>query len=325
MYFAVRTISFLITLLTVGFFIFGGYMYFEFNSPGELKADRVLIIPKGSGLNSIASLLNNNEVIKSKYPFILAAKILGLSGRLKAGEYKFSKMVQPVSVLETLAAGRTMIRHVTIPEGLTSKEVVTLLKEKTGLSGTINSIPLEGTLLPETYYYSFGDSRLEILNRMQKQFKSKMKDLWGKRNLNIPLKTSYEAVILASIIEKETAVREERFLISSVFTNRLYRKMRLQSDPTVIYGVPDKEPNQPITRTDLRRKTAHNTYVIQGLPKTPICNPGIASIEAALHPATTDYFYFVAKGGGRHSFSKTLKEHNKNVQKWRKIQKNVSK
>ena len=325
MYFAVRAISFLITLLTVALFILGGYLYFEFNSPGELKADRVLIIPKGSGLNSIASILNNNEVIKSKYPFILGAKILGLSGRLKAGEYKFSKMVQPVSVLKTLAAGRTMIRHVTIPEGLTSKEVVTLLKEKTGLSGTINSIPLEGTLLPETYYYSFGDSRLEILNRMQKQFKSKMKDLWSKRNLNIPLKTSYEAVVLASIIEKETAVREERFLISSVFTNRLYRKMRLQSDPTVTYGVPDKEPNQPITRTDLRRKTAHNTYVIQGLPKTPICNPGIASIEAALHPATTDYFYFVAKGGGRHSFSKTLKEHNKNVQKWRKIQKNVSK
>ena len=300
-------------------------MYFEFNSPGELKADRVLIIPKGSGLNSIANLLKNNEVIKSKYPFILGAKILGLSGRLKAGEYKFAKMVQPVSVHETLAAGRTMIRHVTIPEGLTSKEVVTLLKGKTGLSGTINSIPLEGTLLPETYYYSFGDSRLEILNRMQKQFKSKMKDLWGKRNLNIPLKTSYEAVVLASIIEKETAVREERFLISSVFTNRLYRKMRLQSDPTVIYGVPDKGPNQPITRTDLRRKTAHNTYVIQGLPKTPLCNPGIASIEAALHPATTDYFYFVAKGGGHHSFSKTLKEHNKNVKKWRKSKKKVSK
>ena len=325
MYFAVRAVSFLAILLTVGLFIFGGYMYSEFNSRGELKADRVLIIPKGSGLNGIASLLNDNEVIKSKYPFILGAKILGLSGRLKAGEYKFSKMVQPVSVLKTLATGRTMIRHITIPEGLTSNEIVRLLKEKTGLSGSINSIPSEGTLLPETYYYSFGDSRLEILNRMQRQFTSKIKELWGKRNPNIPVKTSYEAVILASIIEKETAVREERFLIASVFTNRLYRKMRLQSDPTVIYGVKDKESNEPITRTDLRRKTSHNTYVIQGLPKTPICNPGIASIEAALHPATTDYFYFVAKGGGRHSFSKTLKEHNKNVKKWREIQKNVSK
>ena len=325
MYFVVRAVSFLTMLLTVGLSIFGGYMYFEFNSPGELEADRVLIIPKGSGLNGIASLLNDNEVIKSKYPFILGAKILGLSGRLKAGEYKFSKMVQPVSVLKTLATGRTMIRYITIPEGLTSNEIVRLLKEKTGLSGTINSIPSEGTLLPETYYYSFGDSRLEILNRMQRQFTSKITELWGKRNPNIPVKTSHEAVILASIIEKETAVREERFLIASVFTNRLYRKMRLQSDPTVLYGVTDKEPNEPITRTDLRRKTSHNTYVIQGLPKTPICNPGIASIEAALHPATTDYFYFVAKGGGRHSFSKTLKEHNKNVQKWRKIKTNVSK
>tara|TARA_E500000331_G_scaffold345065_1_gene382124 strand:- start:1062 stop:2039 length:978 start_codon:yes stop_codon:yes gene_type:complete len=325
MYFVVRAVSFLTMLLTVGLSIFGGYMYFEFNSPGELEADRVLIIPKGSGLNGIASLLNDNEVIKSKYPFILGAKILGLSGRLKAGEYKFSKMVQPVSVLKTLATGRTMIRYITIPEGLTSNEIVRLLKEKTGLSGTINSIPSEGTLLPETYYYSFGDSRLEILNRMQRQFTSKITELWGKRNPNIPVKTSHEAVILASIIEKETAVREERFLIASVFTNRLYRKMRLQSDPTVLYGVTDKEPNEPITRTDLRRKTSHNTYVIQGLPKTPICNPGIASIEAALHPATTGYFYFVAKGGGRHSFSKTLKEHNKNVKKWREIQKNVNK
>ena len=325
MYSVVRVIVLLAIFFTFGLFSLGCYMYLEFNRPAELQSDTVIIIPKGSGLSEIANLLTNNGVIESKYPFILGAKLLGLSGRLKAGEYEFSKMVKPVTVLETLAAGRTMIRHVTIPEGLTSKEVVTLLKEKTGLSGSINSIPLEGTLLPETYYYYFCESRLEILYRMQKQFKSKMKDLWGKRNLNIPLKTSYEAVVLASIIEKETAVREERFLISSVFTNRLYRKMRLQSDPTVTYGVPDKEPNQPITRTDLRRKTAHNTYVIQGLPKTPICNPGIASIEAALHPATTDYFYFVAKGGGRHSFSKTLKEHNKNVQKWRKIQKNVSK
>ena len=227
MYFVVRAVSFLTILLTVGLSIFGGYMYFEFNSPGELEADRVLIIPKGSGLNGIASLLNDNEVIKSKYPFILGAKILGLSGRLKAGEYKFSKMVQPVSVLKTLATGRTMIRHITIPEGLTSNEIVRLLKEKTGLSGSINSIPSEGTLLPETYYYSFGDSRLEILNRMEKQFTSKIKELWGKRNPNIPVKTSYEAVILASIIEKETALSEERFLIASVFTNRLYRKMRL--------------------------------------------------------------------------------------------------
>ena len=310
MYSAVRVIVLLVILFTFGFFSLGFYMYFEFNRPAELHSDTVIIIPKGSGLNEIADLLRDNGVIKSKYPFILGAKIFGLSGRLKAGEYEFSKMVKPAAVLETLIAGRTLVRHITIPEGLTSEEIVKLLKEETGLLGTINSMPPEGSLLPETYYYSFGDSRLEIVNRMKKQFTKKLKELWDTRNPNIPIKTSYEAVILASIIEKETAIREERFLIASVFTNRLYRKMRLQSDPTVIYGVSDKELNEPITQTDLRRKTAHNTYVIKGLPKTPICNPGIASIEAALHPAATGYFYFVAKGGGRHSFAKTLKEHN---------------
>jgi len=325
MYSVVRVIILLTILFTFGLFGLGCYMYLEFNRPAELWSDRVVIIPQGSGLSEIASLLSDNGVIKSKYPFILGAKIFGLSGRLKAGEYEFSKIVKPAAVLEILTAGRTLVRHITIPEGLTSKEIVKLLKEETGLLGTINSTPPEGSLLPETYYYSFGDSRLEIVNRMKRQFSLKLQELWDKRNLNIPIKTSYEAVILASIIEKETAIREERFLISSVFTNRLYRKMRLQSDPTVIYGVPDKEPNEPITQTDLRRKTEHNTYVIKGLPKTPICNPGIASIEAALHPATTDYFYFVAKGGGRHSFSKTLKEHNISVKKWRKAQKNISK
>tara|TARA_B100001057_G_scaffold429616_1_gene455823 strand:- start:10926 stop:11828 length:903 start_codon:yes stop_codon:yes gene_type:complete len=300
-------------------------MYLEFNRPVELQSDRVIIIPKGSGLNEIASLLSDNGVIKSKYPFILGAKIFGLSGRLKAGEYEFSKIVKPAAVLKTLIAGRTLVRHITIPEGLTSKEIIKLLKEETGLLGTINSTPPEGSLLPETYYYSFGDSRLEMVNRMKRQLSLKLRELWDKRNPNIPIKTSYEAVILASIIEKETAIREERFLIASVFTNRLYHKMRLQSDPTVIYGVRGKEADERITQTDLRRKTAHNTYIIKGLPKTPICNPGVASIEAALHPATTDYFYFVAKGGGRHSFSKSLKEHNINVKKWRKAQEKISK
>ena len=325
MYSVVRIIVLLTIFFTFALFSLGCYMYLEFNRPAELQSDTVIIIPKGSGLSEIANLLADNGVIESKYPFILGAKLLGLSGRLKAGEYEFSKIVKPAAVLETLTDGRTLVRHITIPEGLTSKEIVKLLKEENGLVGTINSTPPEGSLLPETYYYSFGDSRLEIVNRMKKQFTKKLKELWDTRNPHIPIKTSYEAVILASIIEKETAIREERFLIASVFTNRLYCKMRLQSDPTVIYGVSDKKPNEPITRTDLRRKTAHNTYVIKGLPKTPICNPGIASIEAALHPATTDYFYFVAKGEGRHSFSKTLKEHNINVKKWRKTQEKISK
>ena len=183
----------------------------------------------------------------------------------------------------------------------------------------------EGLFYPNTYNFSYGFTMSQLFRKAHQLMQQNLQAVWQHRAENLPYKSPYQLLIAASLIESEARLNREQPIISSVLVNRLRRGMYLQFDPTVIYGVSDKGPNEPITRTDLRRKTAHNTYVIKGLPKTPICNPGIASIEAALHPAKTDYFYFVAKGEGRHSFSKTLKEHNINVKKWRKAQEKISK
>jgi UPF0755 protein len=251
--------------------------------------------------------------------FIVAVKLLGLSRQLKAGEYSFPTSVSPREVLNILSSGSTLIRQVTVPEGLTSSQIVVLLNNTESLVGSITEIPLEGTLLPETYNYSLGDSRERIIERMQQGMSSRLPALWLNRDKTIPINNIYEAIILASIIEKETSIKDERFLIARVFMNRLQRNMRLQSDPTVVYGLPKNVPSRPISRADLNTKTPHNTYQIMGLPKTPICNPGIASIEAALNPAKAKFIYFVASGGGYHAFSTTLSAHNKNVRKWRTL------
>jgi UPF0755 protein len=289
----------------------------EFNRSANTSSSRVLIIPKGSGLNDIAQILNENGILRYSLVFVVGAKLLSLSRELKAGEYNFPPGVSAREILNTLSSGKTLIRRITVPEGLTSSQIVVLLNNTESLAGSITEIPREGSLLPETYNYSWGDSRAKVIERMQQGMSSRLPALWRNRDKTIPIKNISEAVILASIIEKETSIRKERFLIASVFINRLQRNMRLQSDPTVVYGLPKKMSSRLITRADLNTKTPHNTYRIMGLPKTPICNPGVASIEAALNPAKAKFFYFVASGNGQHAFSKTLSEHNKNVRKWR--------
>ena len=314
---SIRTLVFGVVVFSIPFSFLVYFAYSAFYHSGEMENARLVIIPKGFGLSDIAKYMEKNGIIKNRYILIFGAKYLGISTQLKAGEYAFPARVPPSKILELLSTGRTLIRQVTIPEGLTSSQIVRLLENEKTLSGIITTIPKEGSLFPETYNYSFGDTRATILARMQKKMKLILREAWNKRDHTIPLKNVYDAVTLASIIEKETAKREERFLIASVFTNRLSKKMRLQSDPTVTYGISRSNLSRPITRADLKRETPHNTYVMRGLPKTPICNPGAASIQAALNPARTDFFYFVAKGSGFHSFSKTLVEHNKNVRKWR--------
>jgi UPF0755 protein len=316
---SVRAVVFGLVVFSVAFSCLTYFAYSAFYHSGELKNARLVIIPKGFGLSDIAKYLEKNGIIKNRYVLILGAKFLRVSTQLKAGEYAFPARVPPSKILELLSAGRTLIRQVTIPEGLTSAQIVRLLENEKNLSGVIAKTPKEGSLFPETYNYSFGDTRVTILARMQKKMEINLREAWSKRDRTIPIKNVYDALKLASIIEKETAKREERFLIASVFANRLKKKMRLQSDPTVTYGRSRSDLSRPISRADLKRKTPHNTYIVRGLPKTPICNPGAASIEAALNPARTDFFYFVAKGSGLHSFSKTLVEHNKNVRKWRSM------
>ena len=298
-----------------------GIWYFsEYLAEGPLGRDSNVVIAKGSGLTEISSNLFSRGIIKSQPVFIIAAHLTGKASKLLAGEYHIKAQASPYEILKLVTSGDVVIRKITIPEGLTSAEIVKRLNQLKGLAGFIKKKPPEGSLLPETYNYTYGQSRGDIIERMQKGMINVLTTAWGQRDKNSPIKSMNEALILASIIEKETGLENERPLISSVFINRLATKMRLQSDPTVLYGLPVGGQRQRLTRHDLNRKTPHNTYKIKGLPATPICNPGKASIVAALNPSKSDFFYFVATGTGGHSFSRNLEEHNKNVAKWRKFQ-----
>jgi UPF0755 protein len=293
----------------------------SFTDPGPLSADTTVVIPAGTGLEGIAERLAAAGVIGDPLIFAIGTRVTGGGRSLKAGEFLFPAGISPQTALEILRSGKTVVRKVTIAEGLTSLEVVEALRETEGLDGGIDVVPAEGMLLPETYHFSLGDSRADILARMKASMAATLDRLWEARADDLPLTSKQEAVILASIVEKETGVAEERALVAGVFINRLNRSMRLQSDPTVAYGVAGPEGlDRPLSRADLRDDNAYNTYVIDRLPPGPIANPGEDSLRAVLNPADTDYLYFVADGTGGHAFAKTLAQHNRNVRAWRKIQ-----
>lgn len=221
-----------------------------------------------------------------------------------------------------LAAGRTVVRRLTVPEGFTTFQVVALVEGAEGLEGEVGDIPGEGELLPETFFYSWGDTRRQMIARARRAMSEALAELWPKRAPDLPLRSPAEAVVLASIVEKETAIGEERPQVAAVFINRLRRGMRLQADPTVIYGLTGGRSvlDRPLSRADLETAHPWNTYVIAGLPPTPIANPGRASLQAVLRPASSDDLYFVADGTGRHLFAATLAEHNRNVARLREIE-----
>src|SRR5690606_12136402 len=226
---------------------------------------------------------------------------------------------------EILSQGKAVLYRLSIPEGLTSQQIVARLKAEENLAGDITEVPPEGSLLPDTYRYSRGTARADIIERMRADQRRFIAAIWDKRQKDLPFQTIEQALVLASIVEKETGRADERERIAGVFVNRLRRGMRLQSDPTIIYGIAGGQGTlgRPITRSDIDTPTAHNTYAITGLPPTPICNPGRAAIEATLNPAKTKDVYFVADGTGGHSFSETLKEHNAAVQVWRQIEREM--
>jgi len=246
-------------------------------------------------------------------------------GSLKAGEYQFDKHATMRQVLDTLVEGKSILYRVTFPEGWTSQQIVQRLASNPQLNGPVPEIPAEGSLLPDTYSFGSKDSRDDVLQRMAVAQQKYLAKLWEERDPDIMVKTPEEAVILASIVEKETGVAEERPRIASVFHNRLKKRMRLQSDPTIIYGIfgGSGMRDHPITQEELQRANPYNTYKIDGLPPTPIGNPGRAAIEAVLKPAKTKDLYFVASGKGGHFFSPTLAQHNSNVVKWRKIEREI--
>ncbi len=293
-----------------------------FKRPGPLTAETTVIIKSGDGLAEVTQRLADAGVISDRLLFRIGVRVLGDARGLRAGEYAFGPGTSMRSVVASLAAGRTLDRRLTIPEGVTSAAIVELINAAPALSGTLDRVPAEGSLLPETYHYSYGDSGAELIARMQEAMARTVAELWPQRAAGLPLVSAQQAVILASIVEKETGIDAERPRVAAVFINRLKRGMPLQADPTIAYGLAleGAAPGRPLTRADLARRSPYNTYLQRGLPPGPIANPGRASLEAVLNPADTDELYFVADGSGGHAFARTLEEHNRNVAKWRRRQ-----
>lgn len=319
-------LSFLMTVILVaaGAVAFGVHLYKE---PSKNTKPVEFLVEKGNGTRQIASALENKNLISNKWIFLVAAKLSGEKTTLKAGEYEIKAHATMAEILVQLAEGRIIQRKVTVPEGLTSYEIVTLLNETPNMGGTVTDIPQEGTLLPETYLYERNELRQNKIAEMQKSLQKVKVELWEKREKDLPIKTWEEALTIASIVEKETGVASERKAIAGVFINRLRKGIPLQSDPTVIYALTNGKPRNdgqgPLGRRllakDLGIDSPYNTYKYTGLPPGPIANPGREAIAAVLNPQSHNFFYFVADGSGGHVFAATLSEHNKNVAQWRQI------
>ncbi|MEN2494362.1 MAG: Endolytic murein transglycosylase [Hyphomicrobiaceae bacterium hypho_1] len=300
---------------------------------GPLSKDKLINISKGATEHQIASILEREGIVESRY------LVLGHQFRdrlwhymdqhemisLKAGSYSFKKLSSSKDIVNIIRSGVSEVITVVLPEGLTSYEIVARLRRNKKLSGDILNIPPEGTLRPDTYRVRYQASRNELINLMTRQHSIFLEKTWQKRQPNLPYKNAKEALVLASMVEKEMGPRDNPSIIASVFINRLRRGMRLQSDPTILYGKfgPSVTWGSTIYKSDIRKKTLHNTYQIDGLPPTPICNPGSAAVEAVLNPAETSYLYFVADGKGGHVFSETLAEHNRAVVGWRRIERRI--
>ncbi len=325
----IRFVSGVLTVLLVIMTAVGALsalLYHQYERPGPLEVSRVVAIPKGEGRIEIATRLERQGIISNRWTFIASYLLRNALGDkpvdLKAGEYEIKKHASMADVLNTLVQGKSILSKLTIPEGLTSKQIVERVRAEADLVGDITEIPPEGSLLADTYRFSKGMSRQELLERMKVEMQRYVAQAWAKRQADLPLKSPQEAIIFASIVEKETGRPDERNRVAGVFINRLRKGMRLQSDPTVIYGIAGGEGSlsRALTRADLNQNTPHNTYQINGLPPTPICNPGRSAIEATLNPAATKELFFVADGTGGHAFSTTLREHNAAVSNWRKVE-----
>ncbi len=280
-----------------------------------------MIIQRGAGVGDIANVLAATGVLTDPWIFRFAVLLGGADRALRAGEYLFPARVSLKEIVKILQDGKAVVRRLTVAEGLTVRQIVALLDATKGLTGLTGPAAAQGALLPETYHFSHGDRRDAVIARMAGAMDETLGQLWASRAPGLPLKDPGEALILASIVEKETARREERGRVAAVFLNRLGRGMRLQSDPTVAYGLALARGalKRPLSRADLKIPTPYNTYLIDGLPPTAICNPGRAAIEAVLNPMATNELYFVADGAGGHVFARTLAGHNRNVAKLRNL------
>jgi UPF0755 protein len=298
----------------------GLWVLFNWIGPGPAGQDTTVVLSRGGGVGEIAVELQQAHVIRSSGLFRLFAKLTRADRTLRAGEYDFPAHASLSRVLGMMARGEIVRHWITVAEGRTSAQVVALLEASPILDGSAE-VPPEGSILPQTYEVARGEPREEVLEAMRKARDATLDRLWVRRATGLPVKTPDEAVILASIVEKETSVPSERARIAAVYENRLAKGMRLEADPVVIYGLSHGESlGHGLTKAELQTQTPYNSYLQAGLPPTPIANPGEASLEAVLHPAKTDDIYFVANGTGGHSFSATWEEHQRNVARWRAIE-----
>jgi UPF0755 protein len=315
----------LFTLLVILAVVAGGALVFgkqRFEAAGPLANDKVVTIPKGLGIRDISELLVQEGVIEQPWIFMGGVFVLKARDELKAGEYQFTRHASLRDVIGTIVDGKVIQHQLTLAEGLTSEQIVQRILESDLLTGNIREIPREGSLLPETYRLTRGTSREQLIQRMQQTQRRLVQEIWEHRMPDSPLKTPEQLVTLASIVEKETGRPEERSRVAAVFINRLKQRMRLQSDPTIIYGLVGGKGSlgRPIMRSEIEQPTPYNTYVIDGLPPGPIANPGRAALEATANPARTKEIFFVADGTGGHAFAENLEQHNKNVARLRQIE-----
>lgn len=314
----------LVIALALGLFgglaglVFWGFA--QFTRPGPLAQDTTLIVDRG-GVEQVTRVLADAGVIRHPLVFALAVRLTGAAGRLKSGEYLFPARIAMEDVARLLQSGKTVDRKLVVVEGMTTAEVLRLLTDQAGFTGG-PAIAGEGELMPATYYYKYGDARPWMVQRMREEQRQVVQELWARRAPGLPFATPREAVILASIVEKETGRASERARIAGVFINRLNKGMKLEADPTVAYAAAGGQGrlDRPISKADLAMKHPYNTYLNAGLPPGPIGNPGRAAIAAVLNPDRHDELFFVADGNGGHLFAKTLAEHQKNVQRWRQIE-----
>ncbi|QND14795.1 endolytic transglycosylase MltG [Rhizobium leguminosarum bv. trifolii] len=318
----IMTMAVLVCVVAIiGFY----YATSTYRNPGPLQTNTNFIVRNGAGLTEIASNLERNAIISDARIFrYLTATHLSAGESLKAGEYEIKARASMRDIMELLKSGKSILYSVSFPEGLTVRQMFDRMLQDTVLEGDLPAaLPTEGSLRPDTYKFSRGTKRSEIIEQMAAAQQKLVDQIWDKRDSSLPLRSKEEFVTLASIVEKETGVPDERAHVASVFLNRIGKGMRLQSDPTIIYGLfggEGKPADRPIYQSDLKRDTPYNTYVIKGLPPTPIANPGKDALEAVANPWKTQDLYFVADGSGGHVFAATLEEHNANVKRWRKLE-----
>ncbi|GAB4532372.1 MAG: endolytic transglycosylase MltG [Roseibium sp.] len=324
-------INLVITLAVFGLAAIGGALYFgkqKFEAAGPLQEETTVVISSGAGLSGITDRLSGQGVIEDslldEWVFNLGIRFYKNATKLKAGEYAFAPGASMQQIMTDLVEGNAVTHSVTIPEGWTTAQIIDRVRKHPVLTGEITEIPPEGALLPETYTFARGMTRQEIINQMKAAQEKLLAEIWERRSDGLPVETPEELVILASIVEKETALADERPRVAGVFVNRLNKNMRLQSDPTILYGLYGGEAwlkdRSAIKQSELKAENGYNTYQIDGLPPGPIGNPGRAAMEAVANPSRTLDLYFVADGTGGHVFAETYAQHQDNVRKWRQIE-----